>query len=197
MTTPDVDAALAVLSEARDRRDEAEGAFQVARDGVGEALRLLGLTCLLEGTLPPLSLLRELYWQCPEVRVSDIGRAFALHASEVHRLAGPGIVTDRCRACEVEVRRQVESRSGALTARSRFRWQSSDWRICDNCRPRVAARLKEANERREREREAEDREYERIVEEARRAGKVRGVVIEEVAGVPTSWSMWQATTEEE
>lgn len=124
------------LAEARRRLAEAEQALTETRDDVHRQMRTTGLAFLAAERPYPVDLLRELYWDNPEVHAEEIAHAFGMRAAnEVSRIVGPDTRTLPCRnQCGNTVIRSIRSRA-ELTSRSLT--GSRDPRLCGDCRERT------------------------------------------------------------
>ncbi len=59
------------------------------RDRVEDALHRLGAALFINDEPTPWDLVKRVYWQYPDVRVTEIAKAFGIHhAGEVHKLVG-------------------------------------------------------------------------------------------------------------
>lgn len=152
------------LAEARRLLADAEEALANARQAVHHQMRATGLAFLAADRPYPIDLLRELYWDNPEVHAEEIAHAFGMRAAnEVSRTVGPDTRTLPCgNECGNAVIRSIRSRT-ELTSRSLT--GSRDPRLCADCRE--YARLVEA------ERAARHREDARRMRAAQAAERAR------------------------
>lgn len=161
--------ALAELVEARDRMETAKEAFHAARVSAGRAVRRYGAALLTAEQPVERSMLRSLYWECPDLRAEDIGAAFGFHASEVFQYVGPYEQEGLCLRCgTAKVTRKVVNRSKVAE-------RYPPWQYCAPCREVIEeeARVQAAQWRAERQ--AEEREIARMREGAIREGRYRVV----------------------
>ena len=152
----------AALDAARERLMAAEQEMTQARDALHAQMRHTGLAFLSAGQPYPVDLMRELYWDYPEVHVDEIAHAFGLRSANlVSRTVGPDTRTMPCRnACGNTVTRNLQSRS-AINAKA---WRgSSDQRLCAACRERARAdeEQRAAEHRRNSERQRAEMDAER------------------------------------
>lgn len=106
------------LRAARRTFDEARKNLGAERDRIANALREYG--SILEDSYgaPPAGLIAELYWDYPEMRISDIVAAFPntfRGANVVHRMAGRAHKEVTCERCGItyEVTKRIRSQDWA------------------------------------------------------------------------------------
>lgn len=125
---PQVTAAMAD----RDRADvaliEAKQAVDVARARIRDALFAAGLAYRERRRPLPAAEIHQLYWDHPELRVTDVANAFGVSTSRLVEIAGP-------RTREVPCPRCGQPRPTTLTSRSAPRYHP-----CDDCRRRETER---------------------------------------------------------
>jgi len=177
---------LAALVEARREMTEAQARLDQAVEEVNEAMRRYGHRLLLDEEPIPLPLLRALYWDYLEVGARQIATSFGIRAAnDVHRLVGPDRRTANCRGgCGRTVERNRASRAAAQASGGHG---SRSWRLCDDCRERLAVEEQATADRwaqRHAQEDAEDRE---LLHQAIASGRKPVARFVEYEGVPGTW----------
>lgn len=152
--------AVAELAELRSRRERELEAINTqiaaAAERASSGLRLHAAERHLEDEPVDRGLVRDLYWDVPEVKVDEIRRAIGVRAvADVIAVAGPGRFEAECRGgCGVTVVSRATSRSDRNDGHSLRGMRAGEWvgsdRYCADCNERIG---REIVEHRQRERE--------------------------------------------
>lgn len=155
----DLRAQMARMDDARERLRRAKADLGQVRDQTELAVMRAGAARWKDEQPFPLALVRELYWDHPEIRVTPIGHAFGMRPAEVCRHVGPDTRTVECRGgCGRQVQRDIQSRTDALC---RSWYAPEDPNMCSSCREGALRKRKESHA-------WWDRECARMEEEAKR-----------------------------
>lgn len=182
-TVNDLGTSLQHLHAELSQLNEAQDAFEAARESVEEQLWFLGLDALRQRKTIPLALLRSLYWSESSLRTETIGRAWGVPANEVYKYAGEGRMSVACPECGTPVELKLRNRSSMPQLNGR---RNPSARLCSDCRPIVETRIAADRERRRKEWEEMEAEYEFLRRQAIESGSVRRYIVEEYPGVPGS-----------
>lgn len=177
--------ALARLEEERLRHDEvveqSAAIVAVATEEVKSLLaRYKAALDLAELPFEP-ALARELYWEHPEVKVSEIATLIGVPAHQVHAYMGTHEVSRKCRGrCGRTLTHAVANRTAAKST-------GNSWRWCEECRAERDRQWEESERRHAAQRAGEREEEERLFDEALAAGVRPTAVYVELPGVQGTW----------
>lgn len=180
---------LADLDDARENLLLAHEHLSQVRDAVERILPGIGNAYLAAEQPVPIPLIRELYWDNPELRAEEIAHAFGMrHGGEVSRMVGSEARELPCRGrCGATVTYRATSRADRVK-RQGWRWQ--DRRFCEKCQRLAYEQHREDEERRMAQWAAESRLAEselQLLDEARSNGVLPRRVYVEYPGVPGTW----------
>lgn len=170
--------AVDAIGAAERRVEEAEQQLRDARERAHRELRLYGNRVQEAGEAPPLSLLRRLYWEHPEIRATEIAFVFGLrHAGQVHKHAGPGTYEAPCLGeCGRSVQHSRTSRTAPITT-----WPPGrDVRYCATCQVERHAEWVRQTRERERAVAIAEREEDAILQVALDEGRATVTTITEI-----------------
>lgn len=191
----ELQARLAELDAARDAVAAAQARLGQARDETYRAMRGYGVALVGAGQPFPLPVMRQLYWDHPEIAAEEIAHSFGLrHSSEVARTIGTDTRTLPCRSprewgCQNTVTRSIRSRKDAISAPARWN-RGQDPRCCPDCqvRAREEHRIQEEGHQRwQAEREVEDARERAALDAAIAAGLQPSVSYVEYPGFHGAW----------
>lgn len=119
---PVLDAALDQIESAKEGIARARRQLEFARADLSDALRDWGKSWRHEDVEPPTGIVRRLYWEVPEARVSDVARAVGVPSKDIKTVAGPREVATVCNECKT-----------AMTVQQTTRGESLRWARCGDC----------------------------------------------------------------
>jgi len=179
----DLTSSLQLLEEQRLRRAELlaemDSLVKATAAEAAAALEQYGHDLDAVGESPDLALVRHIYWDHPEIKVTDLQTLLKLRgANQVFEVVGPNDRDYACRGgCGKTLRLQAKSRTDPSL-------RSYDARFCGEC---TASRIQRHEAIMSRPQDSHLSEMEAQVAELRRRGVAPARVYEEYAGVGGTW----------